>query len=417
MCAAPGRRLRSIGQALAACLAFLFFGSAALAQQWVTPPVAAPGVQRPVFFSATLNAPVSYHVYTPAAYDLNPTRRFPVLYWLHGSNSVLDGIAPLSAWFDQAIADGQLRPMIVVFPNGLPLGMWCDWANGAAPIESIIVRDLVPHVDATFRTIATREGRIIEGFSMGGYGAARIGLRHAQIFGGVSMLGAGPLQLDFLAPVPGSPVSPAQRAVIFQNVYANDPAVFLAQSPWTLAAAHRDAVLALDVPIRQLIGGLDFTLPANLDFHDRLGQLGIPHAFFNPPQVGHDALGLFTAIGASNWPFYHAVFGRTGDPAPTVCCRGATCQILSIDRCTSPPVAGFGALVVVDTAVCNPGGVSDLPCCLADVTKSGGVGIDDLFVYLNAWFASSVFARTGSPGLPTLDDVFVYLGMWFSGCP
>lgn len=289
----------------------------ALGQQWVTPAVTAPRVQQVIFNSAAVGAPVSYHVYTPPVYDSDPTRRFPVLYWLHGSNSVLTGIAPMSAWFDSAIANGRIQPMIVVFPNGLPLGMWCNWANGAARVEDMVIQDLIPEVDGRLRTIASRQGRIIEGFSMGGYGAARMGFRHNQLFGGISMLGAGPLQLDFLVDVPGSPVTPQQRAQIYRDVYGNDQAIYLAQSPWMLAEVHRDALVASVMPIRQLIGGSDFSLPANVDFHERLNALSIPNTFFNPPGVGHDALGLFNAYGESNWAFYHAVFGSVLGTCPT----------------------------------------------------------------------------------------------------
>lgn len=53
--------------------------------QWVTPPVVAPGVQQRLFTSAAAGTTVSYHVFTPPEYDLEPDRCFPVLYRLHGS--------------------------------------------------------------------------------------------------------------------------------------------------------------------------------------------------------------------------------------------------------------------------------------------------------------------------------------------
>ncbi len=302
------------GAVLPAILLHLCLVLSVHAQQWVTPGVSAPRVQRVVFASASVGAPVSYHVYTPAAYAADPARRFPVLYWLHGTNSVLTGISPMSSWFDSAISSGRIPPMIVVFPNGLGTGMWCNWAAQPVPVEDMVIRDLLPEVDARFRTIAARHGRIIEGFSMGGYGAARLGFRYNHLFGGISMLAAGPLQLDFTLDQPGSPVSPAQRAQIFQDVYGNDPAIFLAQSPWMLAELNRPALLAAGTPIRQLIGGADFTLPANLDFHARMDALSIPHGFFNPPGIGHDVLALFGAYGEANWAFYRSVFDPPAAP-------------------------------------------------------------------------------------------------------
>jgi endo-1,4-beta-xylanase len=60
--------------------------------------------------------------------------------------------------------------------------MYVDWKDGSAPMETIIVKELVPHIDATYRTIATREGRLLDGYSMGGYGAARLGFKYHDLF-------------------------------------------------------------------------------------------------------------------------------------------------------------------------------------------------------------------------------------------
>ena len=89
----------------------------------------------------------------------------------------------------ETLADeaGAAPACLVVFVNGLPSGMYVDWKDGSTPVESMIVKDLVPHIDATWRTIATREGRMLDGFSMGGYGAARLGFKHANLFRAVSI--------------------------------------------------------------------------------------------------------------------------------------------------------------------------------------------------------------------------------------
>ena len=159
---------------IAACLTVLgATAQNALQTAWLTLAVAAPRVQYHTFDSAAAKAKVSYHLFTPEVYDAEAERRFPVLYWLHGSGGGLAGIAPLSAFFARAIREGKIPPMLVVFPNGLASSIWCDSKDGGVPIETTFIKELVPHIDATVRTIAMREGRIVEGFSMGGYGAAR----------------------------------------------------------------------------------------------------------------------------------------------------------------------------------------------------------------------------------------------------
>jgi S-formylglutathione hydrolase FrmB len=203
---------------------------------WTTVAVSAPGLQYRTFTSAIARATVSYHIYTPPQYDSEPTRRFPVLYWLHGSGGGLTGIPILTAYFDEAIRAGRIPPMLVVYPNGMSSSMWADSKDGRVPMESMVVRNLVPHVDATFRTIATREGRLLEGFSMGGSGASRLGLRYPDVFGAMSMLAAGPLDLDFNGP--RATGNPAERAQILHDVYSDDMTYYVVLNPFTVAEQY-----------------------------------------------------------------------------------------------------------------------------------------------------------------------------------
>ena len=153
---------------------------------------------------------VSFHIYAPPAYAADPNRRFPVVYWLHGSGGGASGISRLSSRVDEAVATGRVQPFLLVFVNGLRMGMYVDWANGRALLETVIVQELRPHVDANWRTIATREGRLLDGFSMGGYGAGRFGFRYPELFRSVSMMGAGPMQ-ETLERTPRAPVGSRRK--------------------------------------------------------------------------------------------------------------------------------------------------------------------------------------------------------------
>jgi enterochelin esterase-like enzyme len=153
---------------------------------WVTPEVRALRVSFHTFDSDAAKGKVSYHIYKPASYDREGQRRLPVVYWLHGSGGGLAGLAKVAAYFDAAIEAGKTPPCFVVFVNGFVEGMYDDWKDGSAPIETMIVKELVPHIDATYRTIATREGRLLDGYSMGGYGAARLGFKYHDLFRAVA---------------------------------------------------------------------------------------------------------------------------------------------------------------------------------------------------------------------------------------
>ncbi len=275
---------------------------------WVTRAIPEPRVSHHVFSSASAGARVSYHLFVPAAHEREGQRRFPVLYWMHGSGGGLAGIPQLAALFDQAIESGRLPPCLVVLVNGLPDGMYVDWKDGSVKVESVIIRDLIPHIDATHRTIAERSGRVIEGFSMGGYGAARLGFSHPHLFAGVSLLGAGPMQPDFSrAPRAG----PKQRDEIFRRVYGGDPAFFFEKSPWSIVERRRDELNGL--VIRQAIGDRDETFENNRAFHERMQSLGVAHKWSVIPGVGHDPMRLIRALGDDFWAFHRAAFARAAE--------------------------------------------------------------------------------------------------------
>lgn len=267
-------------------------------------------MHRHTFDSESAKTTISFFVYTPEAYETDTQRRFPVLYWLHGSGGGLAGVSQVAAHFDAAIRGGKIPPMLVVFPNGLPNGMWCDWKDGSVPVETIVIQELLPHVDATFRTLAARAGRIIEGFSMGGYGAARLGFKHPERFAAVSLLAGGPLQPDFNE----TPrVGARGREQVFKAVYGGDMEYYRAQSPWRIAEQNA-AALRTGMLIRQVVGDRDETLRFNRDFHTHLTSLEIPHLYLQLPNIGHNPIAVLEAMPEENWDFYRAVFAA---PAAT----------------------------------------------------------------------------------------------------
>ncbi len=271
---------------------------------WVTSEIKGPGVSFHTFDSDAAKTQVSYHIYKPKAYEQDSTRRFPVVYWLHGSGGGLPGIPRVASWFDAAIEAGKAPPCLVVFVNGLAEGMYVDWKDGSAPIETVIVKELLPHIDSAYRTIASREGRILDGYSMGGYGAARLGFKHTELFKGISIMGGGPLQPELVQ----TPRAGRQRAAeVLQKVYGNDQEYFKNVSPRRLAEANAEAISTRCI-IRHVCGDLDETYANNLAFHQHLEKLGIPHQWRVLQEVDHNPMKTLTALGDSNWEFYNSVF-------------------------------------------------------------------------------------------------------------
>ena len=257
---------------------------------WVTPEVKAPRVSFHTFDSDAAKGKVSYHIYTPAAYDREPQRRFPFVFWLHGSGGRLAGLAKVAGHFDAAIETGKTPPCFVVFVNGLVEGMYVDWKDGSAPMETIVVKELVPHIDATYRTIATREGRLLDGYSMGGYGAARLGFKYHDLFRAISIMGGGPLQAELI------------------QVYGGDQEYFKNVSPRRLAEQNAEAIIKGSL-VRQVCGDEDETFGQNRIFHEHLERLKIPHTWTVLPGVEHNPMKTLQALGDSNWAFYREAFG------------------------------------------------------------------------------------------------------------
>lgn len=131
--------------------------------------------------------PTKVDVNLPTGYDADPARRWPTTYFLAGTmntyrtfNTFIDGVGITKD-----------HPSILVSPNG-DSGYWSDWYNGGAAgppaYETYVARQLIPLIDARFRTAATRAQRVVLGVSMGGYGATMMAARHPDLFSAVATL-------------------------------------------------------------------------------------------------------------------------------------------------------------------------------------------------------------------------------------
>ncbi|MFN7569988.1 MAG: alpha/beta hydrolase [Betaproteobacteria bacterium] len=275
------------------------------APTWVTKAAIAPNVQFHTFASKSAGTTVSFHVYLPASYASSGTRTYPVLYWLHGTHGGAQNISAVASTLSAAMSSGIMPEMVVVFVNGLPEGMWVDAKSGRTPVESVLVHDLIPYVDSLFRTIASREGRGIEGFSMGGYGAARLAMKHPGLFRVAVMIAAGPLDLDFQGPV--AQVEPALRARIFSCVYGDDLDYYRQSSPMRIAESNGSSVSGR-VELMQLVGDRDVTYSNNVEFHLLLDRLGVRHQFIVFPGIDHNPEALLAASLNARSALYSRVF-------------------------------------------------------------------------------------------------------------
>ena len=138
-------------------------------------------------------------VYLPPSYRREPTRRYPVLYMLHGFTDADDQWFGLRQhWInlpeivERALGRGarDTREMIVVMPNGYTqfAGSMYSRSVTTGDWEAFVARELVAYVDARYRTLARRESRGLAGHSMGGFGTLRIGMKHPDVFSSIYAL-------------------------------------------------------------------------------------------------------------------------------------------------------------------------------------------------------------------------------------
>src|SRR5690349_12657791 len=130
-------------------------------------------------------------VYLPPGYR-EGKRRYPVVYALHGYSIGAEqwsGEIHVPQTLEGAFATGTPE-MIVVLPDSKTVhnGSMYSSSITTGDFENFVAHDLVAHIDAHYRTLARRESRGLAGHSMGGYGATRIGLKHADVFGSLYIM-------------------------------------------------------------------------------------------------------------------------------------------------------------------------------------------------------------------------------------
>jgi len=150
----------------------------------------------------------SVSIYLPPSYDTSPSKRYPVVYLLHGITDTDD--AWINPWkkggdpwqtvqgvMNRGIAEKRFGEMIVIMPDAKTNwgGSFYTNSNVTGNWEDFIVKDLVTYIDGKYRTIARPNSRGIAGHSMGGYGAIKLGMKHPEVYSVV--YGMNPAVLDW----------------------------------------------------------------------------------------------------------------------------------------------------------------------------------------------------------------------------
>jgi len=192
-----------------------------------------------VFKSTILSRTVRYCAFLPASFDQDKTKKFPVLYYLHGLGDNEQSLLNLGGWdmIEELRRQGKVGDFIVLAPAGGHT-FYLNSADGKFRYEDFLMKEFMPQMEKKYRGEGTHATRGITGISMGGYGALRLAFKYPNEFAAVSAqmpalitelpenLGGGPgSPSGAMGDVFGSPVNHAyfDRNNVF-TFARNDPA-------------------------------------------------------------------------------------------------------------------------------------------------------------------------------------------------
>lgn len=148
------------------------------------------------FYSKSTDSQRRAFVYTPPGYDQNPEKRHPVLYLQHGwgENEYGWGVQGRAREImDNLIAENKARPIIIVMIYGMTnetrMGGMRNFDIG--PFETVLVKELVPFIDANFRTLSDQSNRAMAGLSMGAMETKTITLKNLDTFSHIGLFSGG----------------------------------------------------------------------------------------------------------------------------------------------------------------------------------------------------------------------------------
>ena len=249
------------------------------------------------FKSSTMGIEVGYYIYLPPNYKSpkNKNKKYPVVFHLHGGRPGLEKKSiSLANFVHQATQKGEIEPTIYVFPNGGPMS-WYNYpqkTNGMA--EDVFVKELVPHIDSTYRTFGKRSKRGLEGFSQGGRGTTRIMFKYPGLFASVAPGGSG--------------YEPEMRIRDNYGKESENIRFEVGNDTWSLAQKYALRTQAPRLRILLWVGSKGFNYEYNLKFSKYLDELKIEHEMLVVPGAPHSAQIIYQKNGLGLMKFHQNNF-------------------------------------------------------------------------------------------------------------
>ena len=233
--------------------------------------------------SACMNREFPMLVFTPAGYEKDQ-KSYPVVYMLHGTNDMPfteDGLRKMNNPTTHVKEMADIFRVIIVIPLVGNTYFMDSPVLKESKIATFISQELTAFIDTNFRTEANRNGRILSGFSMGGYGAVSLLCRYPDIFS-VAIARAGVLNLA-TGVEDLSWDNVGDNATNLLGDYFTNKMNYHHNNCFNLVNHIRDRK---DIAFVIEVGKEDFLYKTNFAFHQRLNELKIPH-IYNETEGGH----------------------------------------------------------------------------------------------------------------------------------
>jgi S-formylglutathione hydrolase FrmB len=199
-----------------------------------SPALASGRVECNALPSKILARSVPYCVVLPASFDADKTKRFPILYSLHGLGDNEQFFVHTGLWnvVEDLRERGELKDFLIATPAA-GATFYINSRDGKVRYEDFLLQEFFPFIEKRYRAAPGRANRAISGVSMGGYGALHLAFRHPQLFSSVSAHSAA--LIERLPSFLGATQSPRSR--VLGGVFGSPPDLTFwnANSPLTLA--------------------------------------------------------------------------------------------------------------------------------------------------------------------------------------
>lgn len=237
--------------------------------------------EKQVIKSAILNKEVHYSIFLPSDYYTSE-RAYPVTYLLHGYGDADDGwiqFGEVNRLADDAIKTGKIPPMIIVTPDGFT-SFYINAANGNLNYEDFFIKELIPHIEKTYKVKAEKRFRGIAGLSMGGYGSLLYALKYPDLFAASAPLSAAVWTDNDIINLNENMFNGLFGNSMGKNLKGKDrlTAAWLSNSPLSIIEKKTKEELS-SVKYWIDCGDDDFLTIGNAQLHIALTNKNVPHEF------------------------------------------------------------------------------------------------------------------------------------------